>query len=39
MRLRDHGVRINQSSAAIASVSGLRDLVHSDMNGALSRAI
>lgn len=39
VRLRDHGVRVNQSSAAIASVSGLRDLVHSDTSGALSRVI
>ncbi len=30
MRLRDHGVRVTQSSAAIASVSRLRGLAHDD---------
>ncbi|WP_323039596.1 Crp/Fnr family transcriptional regulator [Gemmobacter sp.] len=30
LRLRDHGVRISQSNAAIASVSRLRDLAHAD---------
>lgn len=38
-RLRDYGVRISHSSAAIASVSELRDLAHADAFGALSRAI
>lgn len=30
LRLRDHGVRISQSNAVIASVSRLRDLAHAD---------
>lgn len=38
-RLRDHGVRVTQSSAAIASVSRLRDLAHADPAAALSRVI
>jgi CRP-like cAMP-binding protein len=38
-RLRDHGVRITHSSAAIASVRNLRDIAHADAVGALSRAI
>lgn len=38
-RLRGHGVRINQSSAAIASVSCLRDLAHSDPGAAWARAL
>lgn len=33
LRLRDHGVRVDHSSATIASVSRLRDLVHSDAGG------
>ncbi len=37
LRLRDHGVQVNQSSAAIASVSRLRDLAHAD--GAVARVI
>lgn len=39
VRLRDHGVRVSQSNAAIASVSRLRDLAHADAGGALSRVI
>ena len=39
VRLRDHGVRVNQSSAAIASIPRLRDLAHSDAGAALGRAI
>lgn len=38
-RLRDTGVRINQASAAISSVSRLRDLANDDGCGQLSRAI
>ncbi|MBU3030574.1 Crp/Fnr family transcriptional regulator [Paracoccus marinaquae] len=38
-RLRDHGVRIDQASAEIASVSGLRDLAHADQVQALGRVI
>lgn len=38
-RLRDHGVRISQSNAAIASVSRLRELAHADAGGGLSRAV
>lgn len=38
-RLRDHGVRINQSSAAISSVAALRELAHSDPAGAWARAV
>lgn len=35
-RLRDHGVRINQTSAAIASVSRLQAVTQADQIGALS---
>jgi CRP-like cAMP-binding protein len=38
-RLRDHGVRVTQSSAAIASVAALRDLAHADPAGAWARAV
>lgn len=38
-RLRDHGVRITQASAAISSVSRLRELAHADGSGALGRVI
>lgn len=38
-RLREHGVRINQASAAIASVSRLRAMMEADPTGALSRVI
>lgn len=38
-RLRDHGVRISQTSAAIASVQRLHDLAHADPSAPLSRAI
>lgn len=38
-RLRELGVRINQSSAAISSVSRLRDLSQVDAFGALARVI
>lgn len=37
-RLRDHGVRISQSSAAIASVAALRDLTLSDPAAAWARS-
>ncbi|MFC3567924.1 Crp/Fnr family transcriptional regulator [Paracoccus sp. TOH] len=37
-RLRDHGVRVSQTSAAIASVSRLRDLAQADTLGALGPA-
>lgn len=37
VRLRDHGVHIRQSNAAIASVSRLRELAHADAGGSLSR--
>ncbi len=39
VRLRDCGVRVSQTSAAIASVSRLRGLAHDDGSGAVSRAI
>ena len=38
-KLRELGVRVNQSSAAISSVSRLHDLAHVDAFGALSRVI
>ncbi len=38
-RLRDHGVRVNQTSAAISSISRLRDLSHADAFGAISKVI
>lgn len=38
-RLRDHGVKVNQTAAAISSVSELRELAYSDTLGAMSRAI
>lgn len=38
-RLREHGVKINQASASISSVSGLHDLAHSDGFGSASRVI
>lgn len=38
-RLRDHGVAINQSDAAIASVSRLRDLAEAEQASALRPAI
>lgn len=38
-RLRDHGVRISQTRAAIASVARLKDLIHEEQTGPLSRAI
>ena len=38
-RLREHGVRINQASAAIASVSRLEAVAHADQIGALRNAI
>lgn len=38
-RLRAHGVRIEQSSAAIASVSRLRALTEADATGALDQVI
>ncbi len=38
VRLRDHGVRISQSNAVIASTSRLRDLAHADAGGPFSRA-
>lgn len=37
VRLRAHGVRITQSSAAIASVGRLRDLAHAEAWGGLTR--
>ena len=36
---RDHGVRISQSKAIIASVTRLRDLAHSDAGAGLNQAI
>lgn len=39
VRLRDHGVRVAQSNAAIASISRLRDLANADPSAALSRVI
>ncbi len=39
VRLRDCGVRVSQTSAAIASVSRLRGLAHDEGAGAVSRAI
>ena len=38
-RLREHGVRINQTSAAIGSVSRLQALTEADATGALSSVI
>lgn len=38
-RLRDHGVRVTQSSAAIASVAALRDLAHADPAETWARAV
>lgn len=38
-RLRGHGVQVNQSSAAIASVSDLRELIHAETASALNRVI
>ncbi|WP_112310163.1 Crp/Fnr family transcriptional regulator [Pseudogemmobacter bohemicus] len=38
-RLRDFGVSVTQTSAAIASVTALQALAHNDGSGALSRAI
>lgn len=38
-RLRDHGVRVNQTSAAIASVSRLRELTDADGYGLYSGVI
>lgn len=39
VRLREHGVQVSHTSAAIASVSRLRTLAHADASGALSQAI
>ncbi|MFV0475395.1 MAG: helix-turn-helix domain-containing protein, partial [Pikeienuella sp.] len=38
-RLRDSGVRINQTSAAISSVNRLRELAHDNGSGVLGRTI
>ena len=38
-KLRELGVRVNQSSAAISSVSRLHDLAHAEAFGAISRVI
>lgn len=38
-RLRDFGVTVTQTSAAIASVSGLHRLAHEDGSGGISRAL
>ncbi len=39
VRLRDFGVKVNQTSAAIASVTQLHSLAHDDGSGTLCRAI